>query len=206
MLSRLVKPGNVVLDIGANIGYFSLLFAKWTGGTGAVHAFEPFPNTIRRFRRNLELNPLLKSVVRLHETAISNTVGSLSMAVPDPGNSGSNYMSAEGTQAIKVTTLDTFVEQARISRVDLIKIDVEGSEVALLEGARETITRFRPILMIEVNPSTLQRFSKTSADVIQLLRMHHYRTSCASRIGTLKPLSRLPVYGEEPNVFAFPTD
>ena len=204
VLSRLVESGQVVLDIGANIGYFSLLFAKWVGATGAVHAFEPFPETVLRFKRNLELNPRLKSIVRIHELAISDSVGSLSMAVPDQGNSGCNYLRTDGSQTIKVTTLDAFVQQERLSNIDLIKIDVEGSEVALLEGARETIERFRPVLMIEVNPSTLQRFSKTSADLIELLGKHRYRMSCATRIGTLKPLSCLPIYGEEPNVFAFP--
>ena len=127
------------------------------------------------------------------------------MAVPDKSNSGCNYLrAADGSQTIQVTTLDAFVQQERLSRVDLIKIDIEGSEVALLEGARETIERFRPVFMIEVNPSALQRFSKTSSDVIELLGKHRYRMSCATRAGTLRPLSRLPVYGEEPNVFAFP--
>jgi FkbM family methyltransferase len=204
VLSRLVRPGQVVLDIGANIGYFSLLFAKWVGAAGAVHAFEPFPETVLRLKRNLELNACLNSIVRIHELAISDAVGSLSMAVPDQGNSGCNYLRTDGSRTIEVTTLDAFVQQERLSRVDLIKIDIEGSEVALLEGARETIERFRPVFMIEVNPSALQRFSKTSADLIGLLGKHRYRMSCATPIGTLKPLSHLPVYGQEPNVFAFP--
>jgi hypothetical protein len=105
-----------------------------------------------------------------------------------------------------VTTLDAFVQQERLSRLDFMKIDVEGAEVGLLQGAEETIDRFRPVLMIEINPSTLQRFGKTSADVVILLGRHRYRMSYASRFGTLKPLSRLPVYGEEPNIFAFPID
>lgn len=206
VLRRLVKPGNVVFDVGANIGYFSLLFAKWLRGTGTVHAFEPFPDTIRRFQRNFDLNPGFKSVVCLHKLAVFDFVGSMSMAVPDEGNSGCNYLIGEKSGEIEVTTLDDFVQQGRLSRLDLIKIDVEGAEVGLLQGAEQTINSFRPILMIEINHSTLKRFGKTPADVVTLLGKYRYRMSYATRFGTLKPLSRLPVQGEEPNIFAFPID
>jgi FkbM family methyltransferase len=206
VLRGFVKRGDVILDVGANIGYFSLLFAKWLRGTGAVHAFEPFPATILRFERNLDLNPELRSVICLHKLAVSDFVGSMSMAVPDEGNSGCNYLTGENQGEIKVTTLDAFVQQERLSRLDLLKVDVEGAEVGLLQGAEETINRFRPVLMIEINPSTLQRFGKTAADVVILLGGYRYRMSYASRLGTLKPLSHLPVYGEEPNIFAFPID
>jgi FkbM family methyltransferase len=206
VLRQIVKPGYVILDIGANIGYFSLLFAKWMRGTGAVHAFEPFPCTRRRFERNLDLNPQLKSIVRLHELAMSDFEGSISMAVPDEGNPGCNHLNPKDPGTIKVTSVDAFARLERLSRLDFMKIDVEGSEVALLQGAEETINRFRPVLMIEINSSTLQRFGKTSADVVELLGGHRYRMSFANRIGTLRPLSRLPVYGEEPNIFAFPID
>jgi hypothetical protein len=138
--------------------------------------------------------------------AVSNSAGSMSMAVPDEGNSGCNYLIGQNSDQIKVTTLDAFVQQERLSRLDFMKIDVEGSEVGTLQGAEETINRFRPVLMIEINPSTLQRFGKTSADIVELLGRHRYRMSYASRYGNLRPLSRLPVYGEEPNIFAFPID
>jgi len=207
---RLIKPGYVVLDVGANIGYFSLLCAKWLRGRGAVYALEPFPNTVRRLERNLHLNPKLGGLVRLRPTAISDFDGSISMSTPDErnsrSNSGCNYLSASGTEKMAVTTLDVFAQREGLARVDLIKADVEGSEVALLRGARETLERFRPIVMIEVNPRALRRFQQTAGDVISLLGKYRYRMACANRLGVLKPLSRLPVEGEEPNVFGFPAD
>jgi len=203
ILKRLVKPGAVILDVGANVGYFSLLCAKWILGRGAVHAFEPFPKTVRRFERNVELNPGLQPVVHLHRSALSDFIGTMGMKVPDQGNQGCNFLNATGGSSVDVTTLDSFCEKEQLSRIDIIKIDVEGSEIALLRGAEETIRRFRPVLMVEVNPSTLKNFGKTPADLIQAIARHGYRLHYAGRAG-LKLLQRLPAYGEEPNIFAFP--
>jgi len=202
VVKRLVKPGNVVIDAGANVGYYSLLIAKWMRGEGAVHAFEPFPETARRFERNLKLNPHLQPIVRLHRSALSDFTGKLSMKVPDQENQGCNYLEKGGDE-VSVTTLDAFCEKEGLNRVDLLKIDVEGSEVALLRGAEQTIGRFHPVLMIEANPSTLQRFGYTSRDLIEGIGRYGYRLHYASRWG-LKLLERLPVYGEEPNIYAFP--
>lgn len=206
VLRRLIKPGSIVLDVGANIGYFSLLFATWLKGNGEVHAFEPFPSTMQRLKRNLELNPRLKNVVHFHETALSDSVGSMAMAAPDKGNSGCNYLNVSDAGSIAVTTLDTLVSQTRFPRIDLIKIDVEGCEVALLKGANQTLEQYRPILMIEINPGTLARFDQTAADVISLIGNNRYRMAYANRFGQLLPLQKLPVHGEEPNIFCFPID
>jgi len=203
ILKRLVKPGDVVIDAGANIGYFSLLFAKWMGVRGIVHAFEPFPESARRFERNLGLNPQLEPAVRLHRLALSDFEGRIGMKVPDQNNQGCNYLNNAGGVEVEVATLDAFCDREPLPRVDLIKIDVEGSEVALLQGAERTIQRFRPVLMIEVNPSTLQNFGHSARDLIQAIGRHGYRLYYGSRFG-LRVLKRLPTLGEEPNVYAFP--
>jgi FkbM family methyltransferase len=202
-LKRLVKPGFVVLDAGANVGYFSLLCAKWMHGRGVVHAFEPFPTTAERFGRNIALNPELKPVIRFHSVALSDVTGEMGMVVPDHGNQGCNCLSAGGSVNVRTTTIDAFCESEGIARVDLIKVDVEGSEVALLQGAAETIRRDRPILMIEINPSTLKNFGYKPSDLAEAICRYAYRLHYAGRYG-LKVLQRLPVYGEEPNIFAFP--
>lgn len=203
VLQHLVKAGSVVVDAGANVGYFALLFARWLRGAGVVHAFEPFPETAIRFERNLQLNPDLEPLVRLHRLGLSDFVGNVPMSVPDRENQGSNYLGGAGGKTVEVTTLDAFCERERLTKLDLVKVDVEGSEVALLRGAEESIHRFRPILVIEVNPSTLQRLGYGCRDLIEAIGRHCYRLCYASRFG-LKPLERLPIYGEEPNIYAFP--
>jgi FkbM family methyltransferase len=203
ILKRLVKPGHVVLDAGANVGYFSLLCAKWMHGRGVVHAFEPFPTTAERLTRNLALNPQLKPIITLHRLALSDVTGRMGMSVPDQSNQGRNFLSATGPVNVKTTSIDAFCENEGLARVDLIKVDVEGSEVALLRGAEETIRRHRPMLMIEINPSSLENFGYKASDLAEAISCHAYRLHYAGRYG-LKLLQRLPAFGEERNIFAFP--
>jgi FkbM family methyltransferase len=205
ILKGLVKPGQVILDAGANVGYFSLLCAKWLRGRGTVHSFEPFPETGQRFERNLELNPAIRQLVHIHRVALSDSTGTMGMTVPDEGNKGCNFLSSSGTVRVDATTLDSFCKEERLTRVDLVKVDVEGSELALVRGAEQSIRRFRPILMIEVNPSALARFGQTAAGLIEAICRLRYRLHYAGRFG-LRLLQRLPTIGEEPNIFAFPID
>jgi FkbM family methyltransferase len=204
-LSRIVKPGHTIVDAGANIGYYSLLFAKWLKGAGSVHAFEPFPSTAQSFIRNLQLNPDLQGTVQLHQIALSNHSGTVSMDVPDSANCGCNYISTSSPGMIRAVKLDDFVAEHGIERLDLLKIDIEGAEVSLLQGAELTLKRLRPVIMIEINPSALRRFGQTAADVVSILGLHRYRLTLTTRWGGLRPLSALPTRGE-PNVFAFPID
>jgi FkbM family methyltransferase len=203
VLRRLVRPGQVVIDAGANVGYYSLLIASWLRREGSVHSFEPFPDTASRFTRNLSLNPQLRGVIRLHRMALSDFTGTTGMNVPDGLNQGCNFLGEGGERKVPVITLDEFCDREGVERLDLIKADVEGSEMALLRGAEQTLRRFRPILMIEVNPTTLRRFNYMAQDLIGAIGSYGYRLHYASRWG-LRLLTRLPADGEEPNIFAFP--
>lgn len=100
-------------------------------------------------------------------------------------------------------TLDEFVAEREITRLDLLKIDVEGAEVSLLRGAEQSLKRFRPVVMIEINPSALRRFGQTAEDVVSLLGSRCYQLTMATRWGRLRPLAALPTQGE-PNIFAWP--
>jgi len=203
ILRRIVKPGHVIFDAGANVGYFSLLCAKWLCGKGTVHSFEPFPETARRFERNLGLNPNLRNLVHLHRVALSDFSGKMGMTVPDEGNKGCNFLSEGGTITVDTTTLDQVCEHEQVTRVDLLKVDVEGSELSLIRGGEMTIRHFRPVLMIEVNPFALARYGESAEALIDAICRHRYRLHYAGRFG-LKSLNRVPKLGEEPDIFAFP--
>jgi FkbM family methyltransferase len=202
-LHKLIGPGQHIFDVGAHIGYFSLLFAKWVGMRGSVTSFEPCPGTRERLLRNSSLNPKLQQRMQIHDVGLSDHDGYASIVSPDATNSGCNYIGACAGD-IKITTLDRFVERNRISRIDLIKVDVEGSECALLEGARETMRRFRPRIVIEVNASTLARFGKGPIDLLEQLWAANYELYVSDRWGRLNALERVPGIGEEPNVYAIP--
>lgn len=202
-LHKLIGPGQHIFDVGAHIGYFSLLFAKWVGRRGTVNSFEPCSKTRERLLRNSSLNPKLQRRMQIHDVGLSDHDGYASMVSPDAANSGCNYIDSRGGD-VRITTLDHFVEVNRISRIDLIKVDVEGSECALLEGARETMRRFRPRIVIEVNASTLRRSGKEPMDLLEQLRAADYSLYVSDRWGRLNALDKVPGIGEEPNVYAIP--
>lgn len=137
-----VKPGDVVLDLGANIGTSALILSPRAGAQGRVYSFEPIFHEL--LRRNVEENGLHN--VRVVEKAVGDRPGSATFSVTEKGID--SRMAGEGatgsTRSVEVTTIDAFVEENGLDRVDFIKADIEGAEELAIEGAREVIARFRP--------------------------------------------------------------
>lgn len=136
-----VGPGDVVLDLGGNIGTSALLFSRLVGPEGRVFSFEPAFGDV--LLRNLAENGAHN--VQLVEAAVSDCSGEAKFVVTD-GGIDSQFGKATHPQArtVRVTTLDEFVEQQGLSRVDFIKMDIEGAEELAIRGAVQTIRRFRP--------------------------------------------------------------
>ena len=154
-----LRPGAVALDIGANLGCYSVLFGQWVGPTGKVFAFEPSPQTFAGLRRHISLNRLSGVVVPV-QAAVSDASGSA--ALSDDGVPGTNRLicPAEAAEArrqlsVATVTVDDFCEREKIVP-DLIKVDVEGLELAVLRGARRTIRACgdRLKLFVEMHPRT----------------------------------------------------
>jgi len=158
-IALLTKPGDTVVDIGANFGLFTRFLSESVGERGRVYAFEPTPEMFAvlgfvRDRLNL-------TNTTLWSRALSDRAGSAEIRVPvrDDGtlNLYESTLDADGgagpslAHAIATTTLDAFCEEETISKVDFIKCDVEGHEIAVLNGARETLRRHRPTILLEVN-------------------------------------------------------
>jgi FkbM family methyltransferase len=162
--SRHVRAGAVVFDIGANVGAHTLLLADLVGVTGQVYAFEPVCWAIDKLRRNLHLNPLLVDRVQAHQLLLTH---SDTAAVPagihaswplaaDPDvhpTLRARRLTTEGAWAI---TLDSFVAANAISRLDFVKLDVDGHECAVFRGAMNTLRRFRPVIVTELSPYVLE--------------------------------------------------
>lgn len=147
VLRPYLRPGAIVLDVGANIGTLSLFLAGAVGPGGRVVAFEPVEATYRLLVTNLALNGLRQ--VEAHRAAVGATPGEVHVPVLDlerPGNFGAAALGAAGTGcAVPAVTIDGL----RLPACDLIKADVEGHEGAVLAGARETIAAHRPVLLLE---------------------------------------------------------
>jgi len=137
------KLGDTVFDIGAYVGDTALWFSKAVGPQGKVYAFEPEPSNFEKLKANLERNKVT-NVIPL-QLALSENEGE--MQVASGGNSSTITQTGTGT-SVKVTTIDKFVEANTLPRVDFIKMDVEGHELKVLEGAHETIQAFKPSLAL----------------------------------------------------------
>ncbi|MGL4552345.1 MAG: FkbM family methyltransferase [Gemmataceae bacterium] len=158
LFARVVRPGDVVLDLGANIGYYTLLFARLVGDAGKVIGFEPDPANFRLLRKNVLTNGY-RNVV-LHQKAAAHTTGTLQLFLCD-GNKGDHrlYDSGDGRPAIRVETVT--VDDALAGwdgPVDVIKMDIQGAEPMALLGMQETLARNPGVKIVtEFWPQSFER-------------------------------------------------
>jgi FkbM family methyltransferase len=169
---RLVEPGATVLDIGANIGYYTMLLANRVGPGGHVHAFEPGDDNFDLLRRSLAENRF-EDRVSLHHCALSNQAGEQYIAIDLVGlNSGAHYLvqdrsTVQARHALQRVTLARLDDLPVHRPLDFVKIDVEGAERLCVEGGRRTLAEDRPTIMCEINPLMLGQVSScTAADLI----------------------------------------
>ncbi|MFN0187174.1 MAG: FkbM family methyltransferase [Bacteroidia bacterium] len=168
----------VILDIGANCGQFSLVLAAALLKSGLsqfkIHAFEPNPYVYQLLRSNLDINPQLDQYVSCHQLAVGNEVGEIGFTF-DPKNSGAGAITQApenlGKENIKtrIDRLNNIVEALTISRIDFIKIDVEGFEPEVLAGAEKVIKEFHPWLYVEITPAWFQQRGHSADSVISKL-------------------------------------
>ena len=151
-----VKPGMVTYDVGANIGYVSLALAKAAGESGRIVAFEPLPANLVRLRANMALNPEGDRVQVVGAAAGARTTQEPFM-MHESGGMGKLQASKgrqteyEGTLTVDVIALDDWIAENKVAPPELIKIDVEGGEAAVLEGMNSTLKNDRPTILIELH-------------------------------------------------------
>lgn len=143
-----VGEGDTVLDCGACYGDTALYFANMNNNLGKIYSFEFLPENIEIFNKNMDLNPKYRDNIELIQRPVSKTSGEKLYAVPNgPGTSITSNKS-EGAVEIETISIDDFVQQNNISKIDFIKMDIEGSEADALKGAIKTIRKFKPKLAI----------------------------------------------------------
>jgi FkbM family methyltransferase len=147
-----VKAGMTAIDIGAHIGYYTLLLAKCVGPTGRVISFEPLPVNFALLEQNVRLNGLQH--VQMNAQAVFSRNEELTITVPDqaPNSGDASVVFAQGKTHFRVSaiTLDSFCHSTGL-RPDFLKMDVEGAEYDVLLGAKETVAQFRPKMLIELH-------------------------------------------------------
>jgi FkbM family methyltransferase len=203
-LRRLLAPNCVMLDIGANIGYYSLTLAKAFEGQCQIHAFEPHPKTRSRLVRHIEWNNL-SSTITAHPDAVTDAPGAARM-VERPDNSGATRID-DGKQGFEVTTttLDEFVDSIELPRIDCLKIDVEGVEARVLRGGRRAIAQFRPLILIEFWNHGLANAGSSSREVADLLADYNY-VLYSPHSRHPRPIASLPRGDDPENVLCVPRE
>ena len=159
-----VRPGDVVYDAGANVGFYSLLSAVLVGPNGHVVAFEPLPRNLAYLRRHLELNAI--SNVTVIASALGRCPGRARFLEDSSPSMG--RLSTNGSLDVAVSSLDDLVSRATIPGPNVLKIDIEGGESDALIGAQAVLARCRPLVFLATHGATLH------AGCCDLLWRHGY--------------------------------
>jgi FkbM family methyltransferase len=153
-LMRELKPGATFFDIGANVGFVTIIAARLVGPSGRVVAFEPVPENVAAIRENLALNRI--DWVEVHETAIAREAGRASLIVSDVSAfsrlSTTNVPTGAREQIeVAVNSIDEFLAGGIEPVPDVVKIDVEGAELEVIEGMQATLAAHHPVILCEVH-------------------------------------------------------
>ena len=180
--SRLIKPGDTVLDIGANIGALALPMARMTGSAGMVYCFEPTDYAFNKLTTNLALNPDLAARVVASQTMLTDS----QQAVVEPIYSSwpldstkplhdLHMGAAESTTGAQPLRLDDYLATKNVTRVDFIKMDVDGFECHVLGGAWKTLAAHKPVILMELAPYCLTERKRSLAELLGILSDAGYR-------------------------------
>lgn len=153
VLRKIVRPNDIVFDVGANLGWYALNAAQVVGSSGKVYAFEPNPAVANWASENCRLNHL--SNVRIEKIALSDKTGRLEFYIGDNFGSLVKKVALLESRKIKrmsvpVVTIDAYVKRLNIKKIRLIKIDAEGKDFEVLRGAVQTLRKHHPYLIVEV--------------------------------------------------------
>lgn len=181
---RLLKPGDTVIDIGANIGAHTLHLARCVSPAGKVIAFEPTAYAYNKLRQNIALNPLLAGLIQAEQIMLVDSEDTQvkprlysswqihnAVASAHPKHGG-RLMDTTGARN---TTLDRYIAVHKPGAISLIKMDVDGHECQVLRGARELLRRDKPILLMEIMPYGLEEAGASLDELLGILSVHGYR-------------------------------
>ena len=180
---RILRPGAVAIDVGANIGAHSLPLAAAVGPSGTVIAVEPTRYAFERLADQISLNKDLAPQIRTHQAMLMSSGGAaLAAALPsswplaasETGHEHHLGVSKPTTGAV-VTTLDDIVAEHRLSAIDLIKLDVDGYEIEVLQGASKVLNEYSPCIIFEYSPYTLVEKGYSPEELPGILTRAGYR-------------------------------
>jgi FkbM family methyltransferase len=192
----------VVFDIGANIGYYTLMISRLIAPDGMVHSFEAATSTYNRLKEHIHINNF--NNILFHHSAVSDNNGQSVIYCADESNTGESRLESfkgfKKKESVNCITLDTYIEKEAVEKVDFIKIDVEGAEMLVIKGALSLLNNYRPVVMLEINPLYLSRMGSDVTTLISTItdigyNMFHFQQ------GALEPCINInPVLKGKENV------
>ena len=207
-MERFLKTGMTVLDIGAHHGFYTILAAKKVGSTGNVLAFEPSPREREKLLVHLRLNRT-RNKVSVCAVALGRETAEATLYVVAGRDTGCNSLRppavTEPTRTVEVpvTSIDTFLVQQNVTEVNFIKIDAEGAELGILEGAEELLGRRpRPVILAELADSRTSPWGYSASAIYDLLVSKGYCWFAITQHGKLRAYPRTDYFGT--NLVAFP--
>lgn len=177
----LLRRGDVVFDVGANIGYFSDLFASIIGKKGQLFSFEPSPETVKKLKHSVEGQSCPMQIINAACGEAEGTV-ELFQKGEDSGQASLRQQSRaswEGGDAVqtfscKIIRLDGFIQKEKVNHLDFLKCDVEGAEMLVFRGLGDELKRLKPLLFFELFPAFLKSFGFQPQDLFDHLRGQGY--------------------------------
>jgi FkbM family methyltransferase len=193
-VTRFLKSGMTVFDIGAHHGYYTLLASQRVGNTGKVLAFEPSARERKRLRRHIRLNGC--SNVRVESVALGSTKTKGDLFVVQGIGDYCNSLRPPSVQAatkkvrVKVVPLDSMLRQDSAEQVDLIKLDAEGAELDILKGAIRLLqARRRPVLLVEIAEVRTAPWGYSARETVEFLENQRYNWFSITCVGDLEPFT-----------------
>jgi len=172
LFCSLIKEGMIVVDVGASLGYYTLLAAKRVGKSGIVFAFEPYPLSYEILIKNIRMNNWRN--VRTFQLAISDKEEEVMLNIPKMGQSGATFVNKGNIVRrikVKAVPLDSFQE---LREADIVKIDVEGAELRVLKGMRSMLEKGEVKVICEVHPNKVSSLGDNVNEITNILKEHGY--------------------------------
>jgi FkbM family methyltransferase len=211
-VDRMLKPGMVFIDVGANDGYYTLFAARRVGPAGRVIAVEPSSRERAHLQRNLGRNGL--DNVQVVAAALGAEAGFVDLHLAHGVHAGHNTLGdfahddvvRASSERVALDTLDAVVARQGLTRVDIVKIDVEGGEAGVVAGARQVLATARPVLLMELNERALHAQGQSAETLLSVLRQElNYQILTFSQVGGW-PECAVEGAPLSPNVVAMPME
>ena len=193
LLKKIIKPNDIFLDIGANIGYFSLLAAT-KEPTASVISFEPVKSLFEKLKENILINNIQN--INAVKIAVGEKNEEKEIFISGQENLGmSSFRQPENysgkSEKVNVLTIDEWFKNSGFTNIDIIKLDIEGSELAALKGMEKTLQDLKPAVIVELNQETLSLFGLAPVDILNSMEQLKFKAFKIQKEGRLMALTHI---------------